>query len=143
MLRIEDELKNNQISRFQLLYGEERYMVQYYRNQLIEKLSNPDDEMNRTFFRDKPEPSQIAEAAQILPFFAENRLIVVEDSGYFKSSSDMADYVESFPETTYIIFVELCDRVYKTAGTYVETVDCRLYEKSREKHFNKGCRAVD
>ena len=106
MLRIEDELKNNQISRFQLLYGEERYMVQYYRNQLIEKLSNPDDEMNRTFFRDKPEPSQIAEAAQILPFFAENRLIVVEDSGYFKSSSDMADYVESFPETTYIIFVE-------------------------------------
>ena len=90
MLRIEDELKNNQISRFQLLYGEERYMVQYYRNQLIEKLSNPDDEMNRTFFRDKPEPSQIAEAAQILPFFAENRLIVVEDSGYFKSSSDMA-----------------------------------------------------
>ena len=50
MLRIEDELKNNQISRFQLLYGEERYMVQYYRNQLIEKLSNPDDEMNRTFF---------------------------------------------------------------------------------------------
>ena len=28
-------------------------MVQYYRNQLIEKLSNPDDEMNRTFFRDK------------------------------------------------------------------------------------------
>ena len=48
MLRIEDELKNNQISRFQLLYGEERYMVQYYRNQLIEKLSNPDDEMNRS-----------------------------------------------------------------------------------------------
>ena len=87
MLRIEDELKNNQISRFQLLYGEERYMVQYYRNQLIEKLSNPDDEMNCTFFRDKPEPSQIAEAAQILPFFAENRLIVVEDSGYFKSRS--------------------------------------------------------
>ena len=76
MLRIEDELKNNQISRFQLLYGEERYMVRYYRNQLIEKLSNPDDEMNRTFFRDKPEPSQIAEAAQILPFFAENRLMV-------------------------------------------------------------------
>ena len=160
MLRIEDELKNNQISRFQLLYGEERYMVQYYRNQLIEKLSNPDDEMNRTFFRDKPEPSQIAEAAQILPFFAENRLIVVEDSGYFKSSSDMADYVESFPETTYIIFVEReidkrnrlfkwinkngwGGRVYKTAGTYVETVDCRLHEKSREKHFNKGCRAVD
>ena len=33
-------------------------------------------------------------------------MIVVEDSGYFKSSSDMADYVESFPETTYIIFVE-------------------------------------
>ena len=56
MLRIEDELKNNQISRFQLLYGEERYMVQYYRNQLIEKLSNPDDEMNRTFLINRSHP---------------------------------------------------------------------------------------
>ena len=35
MLRIEDELKNNQISRFQLLYGEERYMVQYYRIRMM------------------------------------------------------------------------------------------------------------
>ena len=31
----------------------------------------------------------------------------------------------------------LCDRVYKTAGTYVETVDCRLYEKKQGKAFQQ------
>jgi DNA polymerase-3 subunit delta len=107
MLRIEEEIKKNQISRFHLLYGEERYMVRYYKKLLVQKLSQPDDEMNRTFFRDKSvEPSQIAEAAQVLPFFAEHRLLVVEDSGFFKSSNDMADYMEAFPDTTYLIFVE-------------------------------------
>ena len=105
MLRIEDELKNNQISRFQLLYGEERYMVQYYRNQLIEKLSNPDDEMNRTFFRDKPEPSQIAEAAQILPFFAENLFIFVAN---FTKSNLMFNFFklllyEGFPSVSHTL----------------------------------------
>lgn len=107
MLRIEDELKRNQLSRFHLLYGEERYMVRYYKNTLIQRLSQPDDEMNRTFFRGKTtEPPQIAEAAQVLPFFAENRLLVVEDSGFFKNSNDMIEYVEEFPETTYLVFVE-------------------------------------
>lgn len=107
MLQIENQLKTNEFSRFHLLYGEERYMVRYYKKTLISKLSNPDDEMNRTFFREQDmEASAIAEAAQVLPFFAERRLLVVEDSHFFSKSSDMADYIESFPETTYIIFVE-------------------------------------
>ena len=107
MLRIEEELKRNQLSRFHLLYGEERYMVRYYRHTLMQRLSQPEDEMNCTIFRGKEtEASQIAEAAQVLPFFAENRLLVVEDSGFFKSSSDMPEYVEEFPETTYLVFVE-------------------------------------
>lgn len=107
MLQLESELKSNQFSRFHLLYGEERYMVRYYKNALISKLSQPDDEMNRTFFRTQDiEASQIAEAAQVLPFFAEQRLLVVEDSKFFSKSNDMIDYLDNFPETTYLIFVE-------------------------------------
>lgn len=106
-MQLENELKSGQLNHFHLIYGSERYMVRYYKNKLISRLSNEDDEMNRTFFRDKDiETSHIAEAAQVLPFFAEQRLIVVEDSKFFAKSNDMLEYLESFPDTTYIIFVE-------------------------------------
>lgn len=107
MLKLAEELKNNTISRFHLLYGEERYMVRYYRRCLIERLSAPEDEMNCTYFQgEKALPSAIADVGQILPFMAANRLIVVQDSSLFKSASDMADYLADFPDTTYVVFVE-------------------------------------
>lgn len=143
MLRIEDELKRNQLSRFQLIYGEERYMVRYYKNMLIQKLSQPDDEMNRTFFRDNStETSQIAEAAQVLPFFAEHRLLVVEDSGFFKTSSDMADYMETFPETTYIVFVEReidkRNRLFKWIGKNGCVTECVRQQEKMLKQWMAG-----
>lgn len=143
MLRIEDELKRNQLSRFQLIYGEERYMVRYYKNMLIQKLSQPDDEMNRTFFRDNStEPSQIAEAAQVLPFFAEHRLLVVEDSGFFKTSSDMTDYMETFPETTYIVFVEReidkRNRLFKWIGKNGCVTECVRQQEKMLKQWMAG-----
>ena len=143
MLRIEDELKRNQLSRFQLIYGEERYMVRYYKNMLIQKLSQPDDEMNRTFFRDNStEPSQIAEAAQVIPFFAEHRLLVVEDSGFFKTSSDMTDYMETFPETTYIVFVEReidkRNRLFKWIGKNGCVTECVRQQEKMLKQWMAG-----
>ena len=69
MLQLESELKKNQFSHFHLIYGEERYMVRYYKNALIKRLTQPEDEMNRTFFRNQDiVETQIAEAAQVLPF---------------------------------------------------------------------------
>lgn len=107
MLKLTEELKNNKFSRFHLIYGEERYMVRYYRNSLTKQLSSPGDEMNCTTFQgDAAVPSAIADVGQILPFMAPNRLIIVQDSGFFKSSNDMADYLEEFPDTTYVVFVE-------------------------------------
>lgn len=107
MLKLAEELKNNSISRYHLIYGEERYMVRYYKRCLIEKLSVPGDEMNCTYFQgEKAVPSAIADVGQILPFMAANRLIVIQDSSLLKSASDMVDFLADFPETTYVVFVE-------------------------------------
>ena len=118
-------------------------MVRYYKNMLIQKLSQPDDEMNRTFFRDNStEPSQIAEAAQVLPFFAEHRLLVVEDSGFFKTSSDMADYMDTFPETTYIVFVEReidkRNRLFKWIGKNGCVTECVRQQEKMLKQWMAG-----
>ena len=42
-----------------------------------------------------------------MPFLAERRVIVVENSGFFKSAQDkLADYLKQLPETSFFIFVE-------------------------------------
>ena len=39
MQTIQEQLKTGELSRVHLLYGEEQYMVRYYKNLLKEKLS--------------------------------------------------------------------------------------------------------
>ena len=42
-----------------------------------------------------------------MPFFAERRVIVVENSGMFKKASDqLADYIRQISPTAYFVFVE-------------------------------------
>lgn len=42
-----------------------------------------------------------------MPFFAERRLIVVENSGFFKNATpELADYIKTMPDTACFIFVE-------------------------------------
>jgi DNA polymerase-3 subunit delta len=51
--------------------------------------------------------NEVIDLAETLPFFAERRLIVLENTGMFKSSaSELADYLKEMPDTTYFVFVE-------------------------------------
>lgn len=50
--------------------------------------------------------SDVQSIADTLPFFSDYRLIVIQDSGLFKTSNDFADYLEHMPDSTIIIFVE-------------------------------------
>lgn len=143
MLKIEEELKKNDLSRWHLIYGEEQYLVRYYRNQLIGKLSDPNDEMNVTKFINRTiSPSDIAEAGQVMPFFAERRLLVVENSLFFKNKCDMLDYLKEFPETTYIIFIEnkvdQRNRLYKWINKNGCVTECRYLSAQKLKQWLAG-----
>ena len=51
--------------------------------------------------------NEVIDMAGTMPFFAERRVIVIENSGWMKSGNErMADFVKNVPETTYMIFVE-------------------------------------
>lgn len=130
MQTIQEQLKTGELSRVHLLYGEEQYMVRYYKNLLKEKLSQPDDTMNvASFYGSQTSPSEIDDVAQILPFLAPNRLILVESSGFFKNASDMADYIDKFPETTYVVFLEQeidkRNRLYKWVNKNGCVTECK------------------
>ena len=110
MLLLEKELELNKFSRLHLICGDEYYMMRTYKKKLINALSAPEDEMNRLELSGKEtDEVAIADFGNLAPFMSENRLIVVEDSGYFSTAGEKAELkkvIENLPETTYLVFVE-------------------------------------
>ena len=107
MKSLNEDIKNSNFKHIYLLYGEEAYLKRSYKGKLKDAMVGSEDTMNYNYFTGKgisiPELIDIAET---MPFFAGRRLLIVEDSGFFKSANELGDYVKELPETTYIVFIE-------------------------------------
>lgn len=105
---LNEDLKSGQLNRLYLLYGEEAYLKKQYRDKLRNAMISPDDTMNYSYYEGKGvNAKEIIDLAETLPFFAERRLIVLENTGFFKNASpELADYIKEMPESTAMIFVE-------------------------------------
>ena len=127
MQRLNQDIKQHTFKRIYCLYGEEEYLKRSYKNRLIEAISG-DDTMNVSRFSEKEaEIPAIIEAAETMPFFADYRLVIVEDSGLFKREADkLVEYLDHVPETTVIIFAE--SQMDKRSRLYkkVNTVGCAV-----------------
>ena len=95
-----------------------QFLVRSYKNRLKEAIAG-DDTMNFNYFEGKGlDLREIISLADTMPFFSDRRLILVEDSGCFKTSSEeLAEYLPQMPDTTCMIFVESAvdkrNRLYK------------------------------
>ena len=133
MKMLAEDIKNGSFKTSYLLYGEEAYLRSQYKNKLKEALVNPDDTMNFSRFEGKgTDPAEIISLADTLPFFADRRLILIEDSGFFKNKCDeLADYIPKLPDTTCLLFVETevdkRSRLYKAVQKYGRTTEPLLY----------------
>lgn len=109
MKRINEDIKNGEFQRLYLLYGEEAYLRLQYRQKLVKALVPEEDTMNTAFFEGKNiNPREIIDLAETMPFFAERRVIVLQDTGIFKNKCDeLADYLSGeLPDYLCMIFVE-------------------------------------
>lgn len=107
MKNIKEHIKLNSFKPVYLLYGTESYLKKLYKDKLKVAILNTSDEMNYSYFEGKGiEIPKLIEIANTLPFFSDKRLIMIENSGLFKSSNDLADYIKQIPDTTHIVFVE-------------------------------------
>ncbi len=108
MKMLAEDIKNGNFKTVYLLCGEEAYLKKQYKDRLIHALGNPEDSMNFSRFEGKSiDPAQIISLSDTLPFFAERRILLIEDSGFFKSKCDeLADYLPKMSESTCLIFVE-------------------------------------
>lgn len=108
MKMLAEDIRNQKFHSVYLLYGEEVYLRNQYRDRLREALADPEDTMNVSRFEGKNiNPREIIDLAETLPFFADRRLILIEDSGFFKNKCDeLADYLPELPDSTCILFIE-------------------------------------
>ena len=108
MKNLNADLKTGQFKQIYLLYGEEGYLKRQYRDRFIKAMLPEGDTMNYAHYEGKNiNVREVIDLAETLPFFAQRRLIVFEDTGFFKSAgAELADYIKDMPETTYFIFVE-------------------------------------
>ena len=119
MRTIDEDIKNNSFQSAYLLYGAEGYLKKQYKDKLKKALVREGDTMNAAFFQGKEtNPKELIDLAETMPFFAGHRLIVVEDSGFFKSGAeDLAEYMAQVPATTTFVFseseVDKRSRMYK------------------------------
>ena len=107
MQTLNEDLKNGSFRRIYLLFGEEGFLKKSYKNRLKEAIAG-DDTMNFNYFEGKgTDINEVMGLAETMPFFAERRLLILEDTGWFKSpSEELAAWVPSIPETACLIFVE-------------------------------------
>lgn len=108
MKSLNEDLKTGQFKQIYLLYGEEAYLKKQYKDRFMKAMLPEEDTMNLAYYEGKnTNPKEIIDLAETLPFFAERRVIVMENTGFFKNASpELAEYVKQMPETTYMIFVE-------------------------------------
>lgn len=108
MKSIDEDIKTGQFQNIYLLYGEEVYLKRQYKEKLLQALVSEGDTMNFSSYEGKDiSQGELIDLAETLPLFAERRVILVEDSGFFKNSSEeLAAYLPEVAESTCFLFVE-------------------------------------
>ncbi len=117
MQTINEDIKKRQFRPVYLLFGEEDFLKQSYKKKLREAIVG-DDTVNYNYFEGRGlDVRELISLADTMPFFSDRRLIVAEDSGFFKNAcEELAEYLPQIPETTCLVFVE--DAVDKRSRCY-------------------------
>lgn len=125
---INRHIETGSFARVYLLYGQEKYLIKQYRDKLLDAITDIHDTMNFSrFIGEKPDINSIIEFCETMPFLAERRVVLVEESGLFDiSNKELAEVIPTLPDTTILVFVESAvdktKKLFKTVDEYGETL---------------------
>ena len=108
MKNIQADIKSGNFKQVYLLYGEEAYLKQQYKQNLVKALNPDEDTMNFNHYEGKGiDVKQLIDLCETMPFFAERRVVLLEDTGFFKNKcEELADYMKELPDYLYLVFAE-------------------------------------
>lgn len=122
MKTLNEHIKKGEFQKVYLIYGEEEYLKKQYRDRMKKAIIG-DDTINYSYYEgDSISADEVIDMCETMPFFSERRLVIVEDSSFFKSSNDkLADYIKKLPDYIVLIFVEKNvdkrNKVYKAVNS--------------------------
>lgn len=145
MKSLNEDLKTGKFSQIYLLFGEENYLKKQYKERFVKALLPEGDTMNYAHYEGKGiDLEEVIDLAETMPFFAERRVLVFENTGFFKSASgaELAEYVKEIPETTYFLFVEeevdKRSKMYKAVKAKGRAVELPFQDENTLKRWVAG-----
>lgn len=145
MKSLNEDLKTGQLKQIYLLFGEEGYLKKQYKERLKKAMLSDGDTMNYAYYEGKGiEIKEVIDLAETLPFFAERRLIMFENTGFFKSAAggELAEYIKDMPDTTCFVFVEhevdKRGKLYKAVKAKGRAVELPLQDEATLKRWIAG-----
>ncbi|MBR6405377.1 MAG: DNA polymerase III subunit delta [Lachnospiraceae bacterium] len=107
MKRLASDIKNKSFLPVYLLYGDEDYLVSQYKNRLFQAASDGDTMNTMSVAGKDTDLMKLRDFTDTLPFFADRRVVLLEDTGLFKQASEGYDgWIEKLPPTACVIFSE-------------------------------------
>lgn len=95
-----NKLAENVKNGFFLLAGEEDYLIDLF----LQKVQEKYDQVNVSTFREKMKIQDIVDVCDTVPFFSQNKLVIVKDS--VDDEQKLADYIQDIPSFTCLIYVK-------------------------------------
>ena len=144
MKNLQEDIKTGNFRRVYLLCGEEAYLKIQYKDKLIKALNPDDDTMNFSKYEGKGiEVREMIDLCETMPFFADYRVILVENSGFFKNKCDeLADYIKTLPDYVRMVFVEeevdKRSKLYKAVKAKGHIVELPFQDESTLKRWILG-----
>lgn len=123
---IANAIKSQSYKSLILLYGEEAYMRNYYKNALKRNLVSEGDNLNYSYFEgNQTNPDEVAGLILTMPFLADKRVVIVENSGWLAPVKGQDDSDDKSPAKT--------QRLLDAMGEIGEDVVFILVEEKADK----------
>ena len=108
MSTIQEDVKTGQLKQLYLLCGDEAYQRNRYRDYLKNALCKDLDSMNINIYAGKDiSVPAVIDAAETMPFFADRRVVVLENTELVKSGGEqLGEYLLEMEASTVFIFSE-------------------------------------
>lgn len=110
---LKQQIKEQKFKNVMLFHGEETFMLDYYVKKIVELIIGSGEmTMNHDVFDDRKVVfSSIEDSMDTMPFFSDNRVIILKNLGLFeKTGANLAgllsEKMEHLPSTTYVIIIE-------------------------------------
>ena len=148
---LNNSLKSGNISNLYLLYGEETYLKEFYRDSIIKEINKKSGYAETVKISANKDPGEIYELTQTPSMFGPDKIIIFNNTGWFKNeakdSFEKYAFLTEAQENLYVIFIEESaaknKKLYKEIeknGVCVElnTQPDDVKEKWIAKQFNKN-----